>query len=164
MRKSNATLSRGSIKQAKNKQRLQDKFINIYMVIPASIHNSSCNANKVIHQIQLDLRRLQQKLIQAITITKWIHLFGSKCNPNHRRLPNLSNWWAKYMILWGVHCSRWHELPHCDSRVTNDRQQFVARGLALSSICSRDCRRGSQVARLCIHGFHLLLQLLFFCL
>jgi hypothetical protein len=65
MGKAKARYHDPSIKQSKKKQRLPDEFINIYMGIPTSIHNSTCNTNKVNHQIQLELRRLRQKLIQA---------------------------------------------------------------------------------------------------
>ena len=64
------------------------------------------------------------------------------------------------MILWSIHRCRWHELPHGNSRITNERNQLVPRSLTLrSSKCSRDCRCGRHEARLYIHGFKLLLQL-----
>lgn len=65
------------------------------------------------------------------------------------------------MILGCIHCSRWHELPHGNPRVTNERHHLVAMGLALSSKCSRNCRRGWHEARLRSHCLQLLLQLLF---
>lgn len=52
------------------------------------------------------------------------------------RSSNLSNWWTEHVILRCVNHGRWHELPHCNSRVANKRHQLVSSCLPLSRICS----------------------------
>lgn len=76
-------------------------------------------------------------------------------------IAKLSDWRVQHMILWGVDCSRWHELPHGHSWVTDDRNQLIR--LAGSRICSRDCRWRCHKGRLrVVHRVYLLLEFLLF--